>query len=703
MPPRSSSSAARPWRTLSILIILLVAIFGGLAAGVKFSNASWAPNLALDLEGGTQIILEPQVDNGAEITQEDIDQAIEVIRQRVDSSGVSEAEITSQGGQNIVVALPGQPDEATLDLVRQSAQMRFRVVLVQDAPNPIDPAVLSGDGTTDGATDGTTEDPTDVATDDATDAPTDESTEPAEGTTDGSGLPGSGTGGAVGMIRPAQTETPTDDATDEATEDATDTATDGATETPSDDTTGTSEQEREDAAFEAADTDGDGQLSDTPATEPTSASDQAWITEQVAYDFYMLDCTDPQNLVGGGGDDPDAPLVTCSRDGTAKYILGPAELEGTDLASASSGPRTNDQGQVMSDFAVYMTFTSAGGTAFGDVTTRLSQQASTGQNQFAIVLDTLVISAPSVDEPILTGEAVITGGSGNGFTQDEAATLANQLSFGALPINFTVQSEEQISATLGSEQLERGLLAGLIGLVLVVLYSFFQYRGLAIITVASLVVAATLTFGSIALLSWLQGYRLSLPGVAGLIVAIGITADSFVVYFERIRDEVREGRRLDAAVEQGWVRARRTIVASDAVNLLAAVVLYFLAVGGVRGFAFTLGLTTIIDLLVVFCFTHPMMQLLVRTKFFGQGHRWSGLDPEHLGAAAAPAYKGRGTFRTPAERAATGSTIAERRAAAARAASEDAEDEPEDLVEDERDDVDSDDAAETVGTSKEKS
>lgn len=700
MPPRTSTSAARPWRTLALLLVLIAAIFGSIAAGVKFSDASWTPNLALDLEGGTQIILEPQVDNGAEITQEDIDQAIEVIRQRVDSSGVSEAEITSQGGQNIVVALPGQPDEATLDLVRQSAQMRFRVVLAQGDPAPIDPTATGDTATedpTDGATDGSevnegsSEEATDGATTDG--GSTDEGS--TEGSTDGAALPGTGAG-AVGMMRPAETTTPSDDATDEASDDATD----QAGEDPTDEAT---ETELDPDVLAAVDADGDGQLSDTPATEPTDASDQAWITEQAAYDFYTLDCTDPQNLIGGGGDDPDAPLVTCSKDGTAKYILGPAELEGTDLSSASSGPRTNDQGQVMSDYAVYMTFTSEGGTIFGDVTTRLSGLASTGQNQFAIVLDTLVISAPSVDEPILTGEAIITGGSGSGFTQDEAATLANQLSFGALPINFTVQSEEQISATLGSEQLQRGLLAGLIGLVLVVLYSFIQYRGLAVVTVASLVVAATLTYGVITLLSWLQGYRLSLPGVAGLIVAIGITADSFVVYFERIRDEVREGRRLDAAVEQGWKRARRTIMASDAVNLLAAVVLYFLAVGGVRGFAFTLGLTTIIDLVVVFLFTHPMMQLLTRTKFFGQGHRWSGLDPEHLGAAAAPAYKGRGSFRTPAERVATGGTIAERRAAAAKAAAEPVEDAQPDDVEDELDDAGATESAETVGTSKEKS
>lgn len=187
-----------------------------------------------------------------------------------------------------------------------------------------------------------------------------------------------------------------------------------------------------------------------------------------------------------------------------------------------------------------------------------------------------------------------------------------------------------------------------------------QYRALALVAAASLTVAALITYLMITLLGWTTGYRLSLAGVAGLIVAIGITADSFIVYFERIRDEVREGRSLEDAVEFGWSRARRTIIVSDAVNLLAATVLYFLAVGGVRGFAFTLGLTTVVDLAVVVLFTHPMMQLLIRTRFFGQGHRFSGLDPERLGASAMT-YRGRGSVRVrPAE--AGPLTIAERRA-----------------------------------------
>lgn len=655
MPPRSSSSYVRPWRTLLLLGVVIVAVFGSLTAGTRWSTASWSPNLALDLEGGTQIILEPLVDNGADITQENIDQAIEVIRQRIDSSGVSEAEITSQGGQNIVVGIPGNPDEATLDLVRQSAQMRFRAYLTEFTPGPVDPAQLQPTDPTGGV-----EPPVDGEQTEPAPEPTEDSTEPAtEGSTDGLGVIGGG--GGVSMARPMQ---PTDSTTDEATDDATQ----EPTGEPTEETSG-EPADLEEAAFTAADADGDGELSDTPATEPTSASDQAWITEQLYYDFLLLDCTDPANRVGGGGDDPDVAIVSCSRDGTAKYLLGPAELEGDDIASASSGLQTNAQGQVLTDYAVYLDFTSEGGQIFNDVTTRLSTLVAQQTNRFAIVLDGLVISAPSVTEPIPNGEASITGGQGAEFDQDTAATLANQLSFGALPITFQVQSEEQISATLGSEQLERGLLAGLIGLVLVVIWSLIQYRGLAMVTVMSLLVAGALTYGVIAVLSWLQGYRLSLPGVAGLIVAIGITADSFVVYFERIRDEVREGRPLEAAVEQGWRRARRTILASDAVNLLAAVVLYFLAVGGVRGFAFTLGLTTLIDLIVVFLFTHPTMQLLIRTRFYGRGHPLSGLDPVHLGATAAPAYRGRGGFRSPQEREPR-MTIAERRRAEALAASE---------------------------------
>jgi preprotein translocase subunit SecD len=257
------------------------------------------------------------------------------------------------------------------------------------------------------------------------------------------------------------------------------------------------------------------------------------------------------------------------------------------------------------------------------------------------VLDGLVLSAPSTNVAITNGEAQISGS----FTQDSAATLANQLSFGSLPLTFEVEGQNQISATLGSEQLQRGLFAGLIGLALVVVYSLFQYRALGLLTVASLVVAGAMTYVVIALLSWGMGYRLSLPGVAGLIVAIGFTADSFIVYFERIRDELRDGRSLRLAVQRGWARASRTIYAAKAVNLLSAVILYFMTVGGVRGFAFTLGLTTIIDVMVVIWFTHPMMELLAKVPFFRDGHKASGLSPDRI--EVTPRYRGAGRISGP--------------------------------------------------------
>ncbi|MBO9570275.1 MAG: protein translocase subunit SecD, partial [Cellulomonas iranensis] len=429
---------------------------------------------------------------------------------------------------------------------------------------------------------------------------------------------------------------------------------------------------------EPAATDGaaDAAPSDEPAkAAPDSPSDVAYyVTPAVQAEFDALDCTLPENRTGGAPGDPDKAFVACEQEGLAKYILGPVEIPGADIKSATSGLGVSSSGVQTGEWVVNLEFTSTGTPKFTEVTTRLSGQQRP-LNQFAVVLDALVISAPSVNAVIPNGQAEISGT----FTRQTAANLANQLNFGSLPVSFEVQSEQQISATLGSEQLQKGLLAGIFGLLLVVVYSLFQYRTLGLVTVASLLVAAVVTYGVIALLSWLQGYRLSLPGVAGLIVAIGITADSFIVYFERIRDELRDGRSLGAAVDKGWERARRTILASDAVNFTAAIVLYLLAVGGVRGFAFTLGLTTIVDLVVVFLFTHPLMTLLARTRFFADGHPASGLDPRRLGVDTAR-YVGRGRVTTPGQRSkgtsdapttrepvtvgAAGMTIAERRAAA---------------------------------------
>lgn len=567
-----STPAKKAWRSLTWLAVIIVGLVALNGAGVLLSGSSWVPKLALDLQGGTQIILAPKLESGQTVSAEQLDQAVAIIRQRIDASGVSEAEINTQGSQNIVVSIPGVPDDETLRRIESSAKLEFRPVIYTEA----------------------------ATTSSATSSPT-----------------------------PGPTATP------------------GATPTP------------------------DPSLATTPTASPTDASDPNWVTPALFGEFKGFDCASLDKLQTNVAP-ADHPLITCQVDGKYKFLLGPVEVAGTTIADASSGLISNSQGVSTGQWGVFIKFNDEGTAQFAKVTERLYGFPQTDpRNRFAIVLDGKVISAPTTNATITDGKPQISGN----FTQVSAKTLADQLKFGALPISFTVQSVDTISATLGSSQLLSGLLAGLIGLILVVLYSLLQYRALASVTVSSLIVAGTITYLVITLLSWQQGLRLSLAGVAGLIVAIGITADSFIVYFERIRDELRDGRGLESAVEAGWKRAIRTIVASDTVNLLAASILFLLAVGNVRGFALTLGITTVIDLIVVSLFTHPVLQLIARTRFFGEGHRLSGLDATALGAV----YRGRAQFRAPVgipankqlssnREALKRQTIAERKAAEADAA-----------------------------------
>ncbi|AYD89743.1 protein translocase subunit SecD [Actinomyces lilanjuaniae] len=581
----SRKQRRRPGRRLLMVVLVIAVGFAVLAVGTMRGWTSMTPGLALDLEGGTQIILTPTTTDGSQVTDSDVDQAIDVIRQRVDASGVSEAQISRQGGQNIVVSLPGEPDEQALELVRTSAVMYFRPVIraIQYNAHLMAQAQNQQATASDGATAGAETDAT------------------------------------AGDEEAATTVTP------------------------------------EEIATSYADVDGDGTISSDPLPETSQdASSDSWISEQLLYEAYMTDCTQADNLTGET-QDPSVAVVSCSRDGSpGAYVLGPAEIAGTELSNAVSGLETTSQGSTTSNWVVSLEFNSEGTQAFADLSGRLvgyrdTASASAGASpstdaekaQFAIVLDGLTIMASGFNEEVTSaitdGRVQITGD----FTQDEAATLANQLSFGSLPLSFTVQSEQQVSATLGTEQLRNGLIAGLIGFVLIIIYLAWQYRGLMVVAVSSLLVAAAVTYLVIALLSWGMGYRLSLAGVAGLIIAIGVTVDSFIIYFERVRDEARQGRTLSTAVDEGWKHARRTIVISDTVNILAAVVLYFLAVGGVQGFAFTLGVTTVVDLAVIILFTHPLMEWLLRFRFFNEGHRLSGLDPERLGGSAVSTY-GRG-------------------------------------------------------------
>jgi preprotein translocase subunit SecD len=571
----------KAWRSLTWLIVIVALLAGLNGAGMIFAGAAPTPKLALDLEGGTEIILTPKIAQGAaQPTGEQLNQAVSIIRQRIDASGVSEAEINTQGGQNVVVSIPGVADKATRDRIKSSAKLEFRAVLQTD---------------TAGASSAT---PTPTASASAT------------------GSPGSAT-------TPGAAATPS------------------ATASPSSPT-------------------------------PKNASDLAWVTPELAAKFASFNCKTSE-VSGANIADPKKPLITCDDksslgkgQASTKYILGPVEVAGETISDATAGQVSTSQGAVTGQWAVNIVFNSKGAKDFGEVATRLYSLTG-ARHQFAIVLDGQVISAPTTNAIITNGKPQITGN----FTQATAKTLADQLKFGALPIGFEVQSENQISATLGSTQLQSGLLAGLIGLILVVIYSLFQYRLLGLVTVASLIVAATITYLFVTFLSWREGYRLSLAGVAGLIVAIGITADSFIVYFERIRDELREGRALPSAVEAGWKRAIRTVLASDTVNFLAAGILFIVAVGNVKGFALTLGITTIIDVVVVALFTHPVLQLLSRTPFFSEGHRFSGLDPTALGAV----YRGRATFRepvgvSPGKKASSGKEAARRQTIAERKAAE---------------------------------
>ena len=532
-----STPVKKAWRSLTWLLVILIGLAAINFGGVLWGGGTWVPKLALDLIGGTQIILAPKLENNKAVTPQQLDQAVSIIRQRIDAAGVSESEINTQGGKNVVVSLPGIPDQATIDRIESSAKLEFRAVLVM-ATAPDIPA------------------------------------------------------GATPTPTPTSSETP----------------------------------------------------APTPTVKPKDASDLAWVTPELQKKFDNFNCADLDKSNTNVAPE-DEPLITCEinnvgkdKQPNLKYILGPVEVSGVRIKDATNSLIANSQGVSTNEWGVNIIFNDKGSKEFAVVTARLVGLQGV-RNQFAIVLDGQVISAPRTLAAITNGKPQISGS----FTQQTSKTLADQLKFGALPIGFTVQSNESITATLGTTQLLTGLLAGAIGLMLVIGYSLIQYRMLGLVTVVSLVVAFSITYLIVTILGWYEGYRLSLAGVAGLIVAIGITADSFIVYFERIRDELRDGRVLVSAVEAGWKRAVRTIFASDAVNFLAAIVLFLLAVGNIRGFALTLGLTTLVDLLVVMIFTHPVLQLLANTEFFGGGHRFSGLDPRALGAV----YRGRAQFREP--------------------------------------------------------
>lgn len=515
------SPTPRPWRRLGVLALLIAVIFSSVAL-----LDVWTPRLGLDLKGGTSITLTAQTPEGDAPSRESMEQAVEIIRQRVDGAGVAESEINTQGESNIVVSMPDVGQDELVALVGQTAELEFRPVR----------GIAQGGGTSDEV------------------------------------LP---------PLLPEEDE--------------------------ADDT-------------------------EPPQTSELGPPSQE---EQTALNGFSCD-----DITTGEPTDPDVALYTCDEAGAQRFLLGPVEVTGTEVSDATA---VIPQGQL--SWIVQLDLTSSGGEKFYESTQRLYGQAPP-MNQFAIVLDGRVVSAPAIDNgPIPGGRAQISGS----FDQQSAQALANVLKYGALPLTFETSDVSTITPTLGENQLQAGLLAGAIGLGLVLVYSLVYYRALGIVVMLSLAVAGSMTYGLILLLSEGIGFTLTIAGVAGIIVAIGVTADSFVVLFERIRDEIREGRSVRMAVETGWERARRTILTSDAVSLLAAFFLYTFSVANVRGFAFALGLTTLVDLVIVFLFTKPLVSVFARSRFFGGGNRWSGLDPERLGAPRRQGLAGRkGRTRTAA-------------------------------------------------------
>jgi preprotein translocase subunit SecD len=565
-----------------IFFMAIVVLYGLAALGGTFK-----PKLGLDLAGGTQITLTAQSKG---VNSEKMKEARSIIDKRVNGSGVVDADVTVQSGNQIVVSVPGKNSRNLIAQVERTAQLRFRLVATN---GQIGPASTS----------------TPTATPTSTTSPSATPTAPSSGSTkltvNPTNSPTSSTSGKDNRPAPefgaAKVKKPTKKATKKPAKGPTSTPTATPT-TPS--------------------------LTDS--IPPSTKSDNltktlAWAASPPTYwQEKLLTYTCP--VAGKASvpvdDNPDEPLVTCDASGN-RYLLSKAVVEGTSLKSASAGAPS---GTTVA-WTVNLDLKGSAVKDFGTV----SRALLANSGLFAVVLDGQVLSAPGFTGVITNGSAQITGS----FTEKTASALANSLKFGALPIKFTSQPRvEIIGPSLAGDQLSAGILAGIIGLAIVMIYCFFYYRGLGLVVVSSLIIAAAVTYGTVLVLAHAAGFSLSLPGIAGLIVAVGITADSFIVYFERIRDEMRDGKSMRVAVEAGWIRARNTCLAADTVSLLAAVVLYIFAIGVVRGFAFALGISTLIDLVVFFFFTKPTVTLLAKRTFFNSGHRFSGLSAETLGVDA---------------------------------------------------------------------
>jgi preprotein translocase subunit SecD len=588
----------RPGRTLVVFFLVL-----GLAYGLVALAGSWKPQLGLDLQGGTRITL---VAANEDIEAESLDEARQIIDDRVNGSGVAEADVVTEGGDIIVVEIPGENQRDLVETVQRTAQLRFRLV----ACSTVDGRCATATGLPEGLPEGL-----DV-----------ESIQPGAGGDQG-GQQGNQQDGTQGNNRAALGAWAR--MSGESTSPSPSASPDGGDQG---DQQGGNQGDQQGNQGNQQGNQGDPYEACVAAAaeDPLAERPLEWI------DNPTTACVDAFNAFNAAGgcqdpaavsvmeDTPGAPLITCDEDGIA-YLLSPSMIEGTDLDDAGAAIPQN---QV--NYVVTLSFNGEGTDVFGEISTTLVGT----EKQFAIVLDGQVLSAPTMEGRILDGNAQISGD----FTEATANSLATSLRYGSLPIEFEDDvSVETIGPSLAGDQLSAGLWAGALGLALVMIYCLLYYRGLGLVVLGSLAVAAAATYALVLLLSETAGFTLTLPGIAGFIIAVGVTADSFILFFERIRDEMRDGKSMRVAVESGWRRARVTRLAANTVSLLSALVLYIFATGAVKGFGFALGLSTLIDLAVLFYFTRPAVSYLARYRFFNGGGRLSGLSPETLGMDRVPA------------------------------------------------------------------
>ncbi|PBC40877.1 protein translocase subunit SecD [Rhodococcus sp. ACPA4] len=557
-----STGTVHPARYLALFGVLVVALY----ALVFFTgDKSATPKLGIDLQGGTRVTLTARTPDGSAPSQDSLKQAKEIIETRVNGLGVSGSEVLIDG-DNLVITVPGD-DSAQARSLGQTARLYIRPVT-----GSIDVATRDANRTTVAPGTETPAAETPAAETPAAEAPATEA--PAT---------------QAPQNRPFPAQEP---ATSEPapTSEAAPTTEPPAPAAPSDSADASDAAAAEIAAARAL----------RQSTDPT-------VQEQAVAN---LDCSVADPL--RGNDDPTLPLVACSQDGAYIYLLGPSIIDGQEISDASS--IFNSQ---QSRHEISLSFKTTGSNTWAQFTA-----ANIGK-QAAFVLDSKVVSAPTIQGATPAGSATSITGS---FTAESAEELANTLKYGSLPLSFAASEAETVSATLGLASLQAALIAGAVGLVLVLVYCLVYYRMLGVLTALSLVLSGIMVYAIMVLLGRYIGFTLDLAGMAGLIIGIGMTADSFVVFFERIKDEMREGRSFRSAVPRGWARARRTILSGNAVSFIAAAVLYLLAVGQVRGFAFTLGLTTILDVVVVFLVTWPLVHLASRSAF------WSKPSVNGLGA-----------------------------------------------------------------------